>query len=171
MRATPQVKWAANQKLEALQHSDRVEFWARGAGNTPEFLGEVMFAALSDAVQARAMSDGIKKRINDACAGKNPADVVPAFCTHYNSGTEAWELRGITSRLDRGAMFSAMHEADKAFAARKGREPRTAEQFAAMHQSTPDDVLRLRLAVPEVAAAYAMLTAKGGSEAVLADFE
>lgn len=165
-KAIPQVKWAANQKLEAIQLQDRVEFWGRGKGNTPEFLGEVVFANLSTAVAERAKSDGIKKRINDACAGKNPGDIVPAFCTHYNSGTEQWDLRGITSRLDRAAMFNALAQASALIGERTGKQGRTAQQFEEMYRSTEDSVLRLRLAIPEVAAAYAALTAKGGDDLI-----
>ncbi len=107
------IEWSLNQKMEAVVGADHIAFYARTAGNGAQEAGRIEFGKLSTAIRHRAMTDGLKKRVNDGCANKKTAVEIIAtaqrFCDHYNSGTAEWNLRtGEKAPVNRDILFAAI---------------------------------------------------------------
>ena len=157
-------KWAANQRMESFHDADSVAFYVRGNGGEHLVGGEIVMASISEAVYDYAACDGLKKRVNDACAGcktvTERVETIKRFCDHYNGGSESWNLERVAtvSKLDRAAMFSAI--------ALWSNVP--AADVAMRLQSKSDAELRSYNSVREVAVEYTRLTRQDADESTAA---
>lgn len=151
--SNPVIKWAANQRCEAIVNGEKIAFWLRDSNNAADLAGTLDAAMASSANRQHAMMDGFKKRVNDACAGAKTIatmrDVIVRLCDHYNGGSEDWSVRGgIRQPLNRAALFAAIAKV-------KRKKPEAVEQ---LYRDRQDDVLRAFLTVADIAAEYAKLT-------------
>lgn len=149
------IKWAANQRIEASHDATGVMFHVRVHGDKAELAGEIKLANVHPDVVSYAARDGLKKRVNDACAAAENNEqrfaVIKRLCDHYNSGAATWRLESVAAsakRLDRSAMYRAIatvRNMDVAHVEAKLREK-------------DDNFLRSYNAIASIAAEYARLT-------------
>ena len=148
----PVIKWASNQRCEAIITSGKIAFWVRGQDNTPLLGGTLDTEMASDDNRMRAMLEGFKKRVNDACAGaKTRADmqeIITRLCDHYNNGGAEWNVRVAVRALDRACMFVAIATVRNL----------SAEHVESRLRDKTDEMLRSYNGIPEIAAEYARLT-------------
>ena len=157
------IKWAANQRIESVHDKEGVMFWVREAGDKATLAGEIKVANVHPDVISYAARDGLKKRVNDACASAENNvqrfETIKKLCDHFNGGAASWrvEREGVVSkRLDRPAMYQAI-------ATVRAMEVSVVEQKL---RDKADDFLRSYNAIKEIAAEYARLTAKASAETV-----
>ena len=150
------IKWAANQRIESVHDKDGVLFYVR-QGNDAAMAGEIKMANVHPDMLAYAARDGLKKRVNDACASAENNEArfatIKRLCDHFNGGAATWRIEGAVAaskRLDRQAMFQAI-------ATVRGYD---VAHVATKLQSMTDDVLRTYNAIKPIAEEYARLTAK-----------
>lgn len=151
------IKWAANQRIEAVHDAQGVLFYVRVGGDKAELAGEIKIANVHPEVLAYAARDGLKKRVNDACASAENNErrfgTIKRLCDHFNGGAATWRVESAVSaskHLNRQAMFQAI-------ATVRGYD---VAHVATRLQSTSDDVLRTYNAIKAIAEEYARLTVR-----------
>lgn len=151
------IKWAANQRVEAAHDTTGVMFWVREAGDKATLAGEIKLANVHPDIMSYAARDGLKKRVNDACASAENNvqrfETIKKLCDHFNGGAASWrvEREGVVSkRLDRQAMYQAI-------ATVRAMEVSVVEQKL---RDKADDFLRSYNAIADIAAEYTRLTTK-----------
>lgn len=151
------IKWAANQRVEAAHDTTGVMFWVREAGDKATLAGEIKLVNVHPDIMSYAARDGLKKRVNDACASAENNvqrfETIKKLCDHFNGGAASWrvEREGVVSkRLDRAAMYQAI-------ATVRAMEVSVVEQKL---RDKTDDFLRSYNAIADIAAEYTRLTTK-----------
>ena len=152
-----QIKWAANQRMESVHDNEGVRFYVRENGNTATLAGEIKLASVASEMIAYAARDGLKKRVNDACASAENNvqrfSTVKRLCDHFNGGATTWRVEGavaVSRRLDKPAMYQAIATA---------RSMDVVHVESRLHDKS-DDFLRSYNAIQPIAEEYARLTAK-----------
>ena len=153
------IKWAANQRIEAVMDAAGVQFYDRASDDKAIDAGRIDFARCAEATKFRAQQDGFKKRGNDACASAETLEqrlaILGRLCDHYNSGTESWSLKAVSAKvLNRAAMYQAI-------ATVRGMDASVVESKL---RDKGDDFLRSYNAIAGIAAEYTRLTVRGADE-------
>ena len=151
------IKWAANQRIEAVHDQTGVRFYIRVSGDKADLAGEIKLASVHADIVNYAARDGLKKRVNDACASAETNEqrraTITRLCDHFNGGAQTWRIEGAVAqskRIDRQAMYQAIANV-------RGYE---VAHVASKLAQTSDDVLRTYNAIKAIAEEYARLTAK-----------
>ena len=150
------IKWAANQRIESAHDKDGVMFYVR-EGTAATLAGEIKMLNVHPDMVSYAARDGLKKRVNDACASAENNEqrfaTIKRLCDHFNGGAATWRIEGAVAaskRIDRQAMYQAI-------ATVRGYD---VAHVAQRLQSMADDVLRTYNAIKPIAEEYARLTVR-----------
>ena len=151
------IKWAANQRMESVHDKDGVMFYVRESGDRATMAGEIKMANVHPDIVSYAARDGLKKRVNDACASaENNVQrfaTIKRLCDHFNGGAATWRIEGLVAaakRLDRPAMYTAIATVRKL----------DLQHVESRLRDKSDDFLRSYNAIRPIAEEYARLTAK-----------
>ena len=151
------IKWASNQRIESVHGNDSVSFYVRTNGDKADLAGKIEMASVHPDMVSYAARDGLKKRVNDACASAETNEArfatIKRLCDHFNGGAATWRVEGAAAqskRVDRVAMFLAIAKV-RAY---------TVEHVEQRLRDASDDVLRTYLAIREIAEEYARITVK-----------
>jgi hypothetical protein len=154
------IKWAANQRIESVHDKEGVMFWVREAGDKATLAGEIKVANVHPDIISYAARDGLKKRVNDACASAENNvqrfETIKKLCDHFNGGAATWRVESagaVSKRLDRAAMYQAI-------ATVRGMDVAVVESKLREKQ---DDFLRSYNAIADIAAEYTRLTTKAAN--------